>query len=145
MTRKEFVDSLPVVMVANEKQASQVDNTVEAHESGDFRIGMWIGMLIGMLAGGLVGAVSMLLLAPQSGQRTRAKLRRQSDELREQMADSMGDAMEQAGDKAHRITHDVRKQAEKLEHRGQVMFEGQMDNLSTMVEAGKDAVQSIRE
>ena len=144
MARKEFVNSLPVVMVADEKQAAQVDTRVEAHESGDFRIGMWIGMFIGMLTGGLAGAVTMLLLAPQSGQRTRAKLQRQSHELREQMVDSMEDAMGQAGDKAHQITHDVRKQAEKLEHRGQVMFDDQKDNLSTMVEAGKDAVQGIR-
>ncbi len=145
MARKEFVNRLPVVMVADEEQAAKADTRVEAHESGDFRIGMWIGMFIGMLTGGLAGAVTMLLLAPQSGQRTRAKLRRQSHELREQMVDSMEDAMGQAGDKAHQITHDVRKQAEKLEHRGQVMFDGQMDHLSTMVEAGKDAVQSIRE
>jgi gas vesicle protein len=145
MARKEFVNSLPVVMVADEQQAAKVAPPVEAHESGDFRIGMWIGLLIGMLTGGLAGAVTMLLLAPQSGQRTRAKLRRQSHELREQMVDSMGDAMVQAGDKAHQISHDVRKQAEKLEHRGQAMLDGQMDNLSSMVEAGKDAVQSIRD
>ena len=144
MARKEFVNSLPVVMVADEKQAAKADKLVEAPESGDFRIGMWIGMFIGMLTGGLAGAVTMLLLAPQSGQRTRTKLRRQSHDLREQMVDSMEDAMGQAGDKAHQITHDVRKQAEKLEHRGQAMFDDQKDNLSTMVEAGKDAVQGIR-
>ena len=144
MARKEFVNSLPVVMVADEKQAAKVDQRVEAPESGDFRVGIWIGMLIGMLTGGLTGAVTMLLLAPQSGQRTRAKLRRQSHELREQMVDSMGDAMVQAGDKANQITHDVRKQAVKLEHRGQAMFEDQKDNLSSMVETGKDAVQGIR-
>ncbi len=145
MARKEFVESLPVVMVADEKQAAKVATTVETPESGDFRVGVWIGMLIGVLTGGLAGAVTMLLLAPQSGKRTRAKLRRQSDELREQMVDSMEDAMGQAGDRAHQITHDVRKQAERLEHRGQVMFDDQKDNLSSMVEAGKDAVQSIRE
>ena len=145
MARKEFVSSLPVVMVADEKQAAKVATAVETPEPGGFRVGIWIGMLLGMLTGGLAGAVTMLLLAPQSGQRTRAKLRRQGVELREQMADSMEDAMGQAGDRAHQITHDVRRQAEKLEHRGQVMFDGQMDNLTTMVEAGKDAVQSIRE
>jgi len=145
MARKEFVSSLPVVMVADEKQAAKVATAVETPEPGGFRVGIWIGMLLGMLTGGLAGAVTMLLLAPQSGQRTRAKLRRQGVELREQMADSMEDAMGQAGDRAHQITHDVRRQAAKLEHRGQVMFDGQMDNLTTMVEAGKDAVQSIRE
>ena len=43
--------------------------------------------------------------------------------------------------KPARITHDVRKQAEKLEQRGQEMLDGQRDNLATIVEAGKNAVK----
>ena len=49
-----------------------------AAESG----GLSAGMLAGLLIGGLAGAIAMLLLAPQSGKRTRAKLRRQSYALR---------------------------------------------------------------
>ena len=66
-------------------------------------------LLIGLLIGGLAGAVTMLLLAPQSGKKTRAKLQRQSHELREQTAETVEDAMAQARDKARQITQDVRK------------------------------------
>ena len=62
-------------------------------------------------------------------------------ELREQTAETMEDAMEQARDKTEQITHDVRKQAGKLEQRGQTMFDEQKNHLATAVEAGKDAVQ----
>ena len=44
--------------------------------------GLWAGMLAGLLIGALAGAIAMLLLAPQSGKRTRAKLRRRSVALR---------------------------------------------------------------
>jgi gas vesicle protein len=72
--------------------------------------GFGVGILAGALIGGLAGATAMLLLAPQSGKRTRAKLQRQSHELREQAADTVEDAVDQARDTARQITHDVRKQ-----------------------------------
>mgnify|MGYP003380975869 CR=1 FL=1 len=56
----------------------------------------WIGLLVGLLTGGLAGAVAALLLAPQSGKRTRTKLLRQGDELRQQAAETVEDAMAQA-------------------------------------------------
>jgi gas vesicle protein len=101
----------------------------------------WSSLLAGLLIGGLIGAVALLLLAPRSGKKTRARLQRQGHELREQTADTMEDAMEMARDKTEQITHDVRKQAGKLEQRGQTMFDEQKDNLATVVEAGKNAVQ----
>ena len=94
-----------------------------AAESG----GLWAGMLAGLLIGGLAGAIAMLLLAPQSGKRTRAKLRRQSYALRAQTAETMEnmeDAMADARDKTHQMTHDARKQAEKLDKRGHALFDG---------------------
>ena len=72
--------------------------------------GSWAGLLIG----GLTGAVVMLLVAPQSGKRTRAKLYRQGAEWREQAADTMGDAVASARDKARQVTHDVSDKAEEL-------------------------------
>jgi gas vesicle protein len=101
----------------------------------------WSSLLAALLIGGLAGAVAMLLLAPRSGKKTRAKLQRQSRDLREQTAETMEDAMEHARDKTEQITHDVRKQAGKLEQQGQAIFEEQKDNLVTAVEAGKNAVQ----
>ena len=69
---------------------------------------LW-GFLAGLLAGGLIGAGAMLLLAPQSGKRTRAKIQRKSAELRKQTADTVEDSLAQARAKAGQITDDVRK------------------------------------
>jgi len=81
----------------------------DAHESGASWVGLLAGMLISLLIGGLTGALVMLLVAPQSGKRTRAKIHRQSAEWREQAADTMGDAVASARDKTRQITHDVGK------------------------------------
>jgi gas vesicle protein len=80
-----------------------------AHEPGASWVGPLAGMLISLLIGGLTGALVMLLVAPQSGKRTRAKIHRQSAEWREQATDTMEDAVASARDKAHQITHDVSK------------------------------------
>jgi len=87
---------------------------------------VWASMLAGLLIGGLAGAVAMLLLAPQSGKRTRAKLRRRSNALRDQAAATMEtveDAVADARDKSQQVTHDAREQAERLEKRGQALFD----------------------
>ena len=92
----------------------------DASEPGGF----WAGLLAGLLIGGLAGAVAMLLLAPQSGKKTLAKLQRQSRNLRKQTVETVEDAVTQAGATARQITKDVRKQAEDLEKRGQAVLEG---------------------
>jgi gas vesicle protein len=95
----------------------------DAVEPGSY----WAGMLIALLIGGLMGAVTMLLLAPQSGKKTRAMLRRQSHELRKQTAETLEtveDAVAGARDKTDEIVHDARKHAETLEKRGQALLDG---------------------
>jgi gas vesicle protein len=97
------------------------------HEKGEVEQGsFWASMLAGLLIGGLAGAVAMLLLAPQSGKRTRAKLRRQSHALRDQTAETMEiveDAMADARDKTQQMTHDASEQAKRLEKRGHALFD----------------------
>jgi len=83
-----------------------------AHEPRGSGAGLLIGgLLIGLLVGGLTGAMVMLLVAPRSGKRTRAKLQRQGAAWREQAADTLADATAAAQDKARQITHDVSKAA----------------------------------
>ena len=113
------------------------EHEIEAHEQGGYRV----GLLAGLLIGGLAGAVAMMLLAPQSGKRTRAKIQRKSIELREHTADTVDDALAQARVETRRIKHDVREKAEELERRGHEMLDEQKGNLATVVEAGKNAVQ----
>ena len=96
--------------------------------------------LVGLLMGSLAGAGTMLLLAPQSGKKTRAQIQRKSIELRDQTTEAVEDAVAQAGVKARQITADVHEQAGALQQRGQDMFDEQRKRLSTVVEAGKTAV-----
>lgn len=84
----------------------------DAHEPRGSGTGRLIGgLLIGLLVAGLTGAVVMLLVAPRSGKRTRARLQRHAAEWREQAADTLTDAAATAQDKARQVTHDVRKAA----------------------------------
>jgi gas vesicle protein len=98
-------------------------------------------MVAGLLVGGLVGAGVTLLLAPQSGKRTRAQIQQKSIELRGQASDSMDDAVVQVRVKARQIKADVRDKAEELQLRGQEMVVEQMDRVSAALDGGKKAVQ----
>jgi len=115
-----------------------MDNHGQEHETGAHNT--W-SFLAGLLVGGLAGAGAMLLLAPQSGKKTRAQIQRKSIELRDQATEAVEDAVAQAGVKARQITADVHEQAEALQQRGQDMLDEQRERLSTVVEAGKTAVQ----
>jgi gas vesicle protein len=83
----------------------------------------------------------MLLLAPQSGKKTRAKIQRKSSKLCQQTAETVADGVAQARAKAHDITTGIHKQAEELQQRGQAVLDEGRERASTAVEAGKTAVQ----
>ena len=101
------------------------------------------GFLGGLLVGSLAGAAAMLLVAPQSGKRTRAKIQQRSIELRDQTTDAVGDALAQTRHKARQIRESVHDQAEAIQQRGQDVVDEQKERLSTLVEAGKTAIQSV--
>ena len=107
------------------------------------------GFLAGVLVGGLAGAGAMLLMAPQSGQRTRAQIRRKGMDLRDQAVSSMEDAMNQARATSQEITAKVHEQAdklqleaEKMQMRGQHALDVQKERWAPVLEAGKTAVNS---
>jgi len=118
-----------------------MDNHSQEHETGAHNT--W-NFLAGLLIGSLAGAGTMLLLAPQPGKKTRAQIQRKSIELRNQATETVEDAVAQSRVKARQITADVREQAEALQQRGQNMLDEQKERLSTVVEAGKTAVQGSR-
>ncbi len=82
-------------------------------ESGNNAMHVW-GSLAGLLLGGLAGAVAMLLLAPQSGKKTRGQIREQSIELRDQTVKSVEGAVAQARGEARQIADDVREKVGEL-------------------------------
>lgn len=101
------------------------------------------GFLGGLLVGSLAGAVAMLLVAPQSGKRTRAKIQQKSIELRERTTDAVEDALAQTRHKARQIRASVNDQAEAIQQRGQDVLDEQKERLSTLVEAGKTVIQGV--
>ncbi len=122
----------------NNRKEDSMDNHDHEHENGVNQVG---GFFAGLLIGGLAGAVAMLLLAPQSGKRTRAQIQLKSMELREQTTEAVEDALKQARTQGRQIRADVREKADELQQRGQAVLDEQKENWSALVEAGKTAVQ----
>ena len=93
------------------------------------------GILGGMLVGSLAGAVTMLLLAPQSGKDTRKQIQEKGIELRDRTTELVGDTITQVRSQANKITVG-------LKDRGQELAVKQLDQVSEAAQAGKKAIQS---
>lgn len=117
-----------------ENKTLQTKPVVHEHESypGTF--------LAGLLFGGLAGAGAMLLLAPHSGKHTRADIRLKGVELRNQVTDKVENTADQVRTTAHHIQADVKKEAKRLEHRGQEVLDEQVERVTTAVADVKTAV-----
>lgn len=102
-----------------------------------------MGFITGLLLGGLAGAVTMLLVAPQSGAKTRANIQKKSLELRDQTVETVQEGVAQAQTKARQITSEVRAKVDDLKLRGQGVLTEQKEHLSAAVEAGNTAVQEF--
>ena len=100
------------------------------------------GVLAGMLIGGLAGAVTMLLLAPQSGKDTRMQIQEKGIELRDRTTGMMEDAVAQVRMDRNKITMGGRQKARELMQHGQALVVEQLDRVSDAALAGKKAIQS---
>jgi len=94
-----------------------------------------LGILAGILIGGLAGAVTMLLLAPQSGKDTRRQIREKSIELRDRTSEMMEDTMAQVRTNTNKIAMGVKDYSKE-------MAVEQLDNVSEAAQAGKKAIQN---
>jgi len=101
-----------------------------------------VGVLAGMLVGGLAGAVTMLLLAPQSGKRTRIQIQEKGIELRDRATGIVEGAVAQVRLDGNKIARDGRRKANELLHQGQGLVADQLEYVSDAVKAGKKAIQS---
>ena len=101
-----------------------------------------LGVLAGVFIGGLAGAVTMLLLAPQSGEETRTQIQEKSIELRDNASSMVEDAMTQIRSDRKKLTLSGRQKAHELIEQGQAMVVEQLDHVSDAVLAGKKAIQS---
>ena len=101
-----------------------------------------LNVLVGVLVGGLAGAVTMLLLAPQSGKRTRIQIQEKGIELRDRATGIMEDAVAQVRLNGNKLARDGRRKANELLHQGQNLVAEQVEYVSDAVKAGKKAIQS---
>ncbi len=88
------------------------------------------GFLAGLVVGGLAGAGTALLLAPESGKKTRSDIRQKGMELRDQTVETVENTVADARDKARQITTPARKQAKEIQQRGQELLEQQQDRVA---------------
>lgn len=100
------------------------------------------GVVAGMLIGGLAGALTMLMLAPQSGKDTRTQLREKGIELRDRATGIVEDVMTQVRSDGSRIAMGGRQKAQELLHQGQTLVVEQLEHVSEAALAGKKAIQS---
>jgi gas vesicle protein len=100
------------------------------------------GVLVGTLVGALAGAVTMLLLAPQSGKDTRIQIQKKGIELRDRTTEMVEDTMAQVRSSASNLTLGGRKKIKELKKQGQALVVEQLDHVSDAAKAGKKAIKS---
>ncbi len=111
----------------------------EVNYSGAFLAGFLF--VAGLLLGGLIGSAVMLLLAPQSGKKTRKQIRQKSRDLRKQTSDTLEDGVDQVREKAQQVTTSIQDQVEELQQHGQGVVVDQKERWEPVVETGITAVQ----
>ena len=89
-----------------------------------------VNLIAGLLIGGLAGAGAMLLLAPQSGERTREQIQERSIELRDETASVMDTAMAKVWMAKNRMARDGRRKATEFAHRSKALMNEQFENVS---------------
>ena len=85
---------------------------------------------LAFILGGAIGAGIAMLFAPESGRRTRERLRDFAADMRDKTID---------------LSEDLRDKAEDAMERGREVYEEKKSILSAAVQASKEAVQRERE
>jgi gas vesicle protein len=85
---------------------------------------------LGFILGGVLGASLALLFAPESGRRTRERLRDLAADVRDKTID---------------MSEELKDKAEDAIERGREVLEEKKSVLSAAVQAGREAVQRERE
>lgn len=100
-------------------------------------------ILTGVVVGGLIGATAMLLLAPRSGEETRAEIRDRALDLRDRTAGTVKDRVSQVVSRAEEIKGNVRGKSHDLKERGQDVLIEQLDRVTEAVDAARRVLQDL--
>jgi len=100
------------------------------------------GVVVSMLVGGLAGAGAMLLLAPQSGEKTRMQIKEKGVELRDHTTGMMEIVMARIWLAKQKISRDGRRKTKELLRQSQALFADQVESVKDTAKAGKKAIQN---
>lgn len=100
--------------------------------------------LAGFIVGGLVGAAAALLMAPQSGEETRAVIRDRSIELRERAVETAEDARARAEFALEDARMRAEEAAEEVRMRAEELAQVSKQRVDTAREAGRKAADAAR-
>jgi gas vesicle protein len=100
-----------------------------------------MSVVTGLLVGGLIGAGVALLMAPRSGEETRAEIRDKAMEYRDRTRDVVNETVSQAKSKADELKDGVLEKADDLKRRGKQTAAQQLDHVAQAAETGKSKVQ----
>lgn len=106
----------------------------------------------GLLVGSLAGAATMLLFAPQSGEKTRKLIGKRAMQLRDQTTATVEGTVAQVrtkadelkstvNDKAQELKSTVTGKANEIKQQGQDILVDQLDRVSAAAKNGKKAIQ----
>jgi gas vesicle protein len=96
-----------------------------------------LSFIVGMTLGALVGTTAALLLAPQSGRRTRRQLVRRAEEI----GDTASEALEEARDETRRIADRTARETRRIAGRARDRADRTSDRLSEAVEKGRERLR----
>lgn len=97
-----------------------------------------LGFIAGLTIGALVGTTAALLMAPQSGARTRRQIARKAEEWTDVASDTLEDARDEARDLADRAARETRR----LAKRARKGADRTGDRLVEAVDRGRDRLRS---
>jgi gas vesicle protein len=96
----------------------------------------------GMFLGGLAGAVTLLLLAPQSGKDTRKLIQTKTIELRDKTTATVESVSGQVSSKAGEIKNSVSGKVMEFTQQGKELLARQFDRLSVFAKNEEKLLQS---
>jgi gas vesicle protein len=116
-----------------------VTNTqVPEYENGSGMASILAGLLIGAAA----GAVAMLLLAPQSGKKTRTLIQDKGIEIRDRATGMVDETLAQVRSHTSRIAAGGLQKVDELKQQGQDLLAEQLERVSATANAGKKVIQN---
>ena len=105
--------------------------------------------LLGFIIGGLTGAVVSLLLAPQSGEETRAVIREKAIEIKDRASETVDEAYARAEEaaaearaRAEELSQIAKTRADELQRRGQVVLEEQRAKIGNVIEKARKSTST---